>query len=190
MTKSALPANISYVVLIHAGSYKNFLSQVNIQYPQLKLRFIKKVAIHYYVVQIEDTDDKGLKKQQIYNLPIMAMREEFSNYIFFKNVKSYNNVLKRMCDGNHNKNAAYDLSQHMMTPFEKSRLLKLDEAKSLKIEEQEGKEIISTSYYGSHIISPEVLNKLFKLSKVIVDDKELIFNELIKKENWTIGIHK
>ena len=120
----------------------------------------------------------------------MAMREEFSSYIFFKNIRSYNNVLKRMCDGNHNKDAAYDLLQHMMTPFEKSRVLKLYDAKSLKIEEEKDKEIVSTSYYGEALKSMEVLNKLFSLSKVEVDDIELTFSELIKKETWYVGIHK
>ncbi len=189
MAHSNLPANISHTVLVHAGSYKNFLTQLS-KYPQLKPKFVKRVAIHYYVVQLEDSGEKGVTKQEIYSLPIMAMREEFSSYIFFKNIRSYNNVLKRMCDGNHNKDAAYDLLQHMMTPFEKSRVLKLYDAKSLKIKEEKDKEIVSTSYYGEALKSMEVLNKLFSLSKVEVDDIELTFNELIKKETWYVGIHK
>jgi len=189
MTNPNLPANISHTVLVHAGSYKDFLTQVA-KYPQLKLKFVKKVAIHYYIVQLEDTGEKGITKQQIYSLPIMAMREEFSSYIFFKNLKSYNNVLKRMCDANHNKDAAYDLLQHMMTPFEKSRILKLYDAKSLKIEEQKDKEVISTNYYGESLKGMDVLNKLFSLKEVVVDDIELTFNELIKNKTWVIGIHK
>ena len=189
MAHSNLSANISNTVLVHAGSYKSFLIQMS-KYTQLKPKFVKKVAIHYYVVQLEKKKKKGVTKQEIYSLPIMAMREEFSSYIFFKNIRSYNNVLKRMCDGNHNKDAAYDLLQHMMTPFEKSRVLKLYDAKSLKIEEEKDKEIVSTSYYGEALKSMEVLNKLFSLSKVEVDDIELTFNELIKKETWYVGIHK
>jgi len=189
MTNPNLPANISHTVLVHAGSYKDFLTQLA-KYPQLQPKFIKKVAIHYYVVQLEDVGEKGITKQQIYSLPIMAMREEFSSYIFFKNIKSYNNVLKRMCDANHNKEAAYDLLQHMMTPFEKSRMLKLYDAKSLKIEEEKDKETVSTNYYGESLKSAEVLNKLFSLREVVVDDIELTFNELIKNKTWVVGIHK
>ena len=57
-------------------------------------------------------------------------------------------------------------------------------------EEEKDKEIVSTSYYGEALKSMEVLNKLFSLSKVEVDDIELTFNELIKKETWYVGIHK
>ena len=35
-----------------------------------------------------------------------------------------------MCNANENKNAAYVLLQHMMTPFEKSLLIELKDAKS------------------------------------------------------------
>jgi len=190
MTDLKVPANISHTVLVHAGSYKSFLSQLTIKFPQLKPKFIKKVAIHYFIIQLEDVGEKAISKKDIYSLPLMAMREEFSSYIFFKNVRSYNNVLKRMCDGNNNKNAAYDLLQHMMTPFEKSRILNLCDAKTLTIEEEEDKETIITSYSGEALKSMEVLNKLFSLNKVEVDNVDLAFNELIKKETWYIGIHK
>ena len=190
MTRIALPANLSYVVLVHAGAYKEFLNQLISKYPQLKPTYTKKVAIHYYVVQLEDDGDTETPKQNIYNLPIMAMREEFSSYIFFKNVKSYNNVLKRMCDAQHNKEAVYDLLQNMMTAFEKSKILKLCDAKCLKIEEQKDKDTISTSYYGDSLKSSEVLTKLFSLTKAIVDDIDLSFIDLIKDENWIVGIHK
>ena len=98
MAHSNLPANISHTVLVHAGSYKNFLTQLS-KYPQLKPKFVKRVAIHYYIVQLEDSGEKGVTKQEIYSLPIMAMREEFSSYIFFKNIRSYNNVYGLMYTG-------------------------------------------------------------------------------------------
>lgn len=187
MANGKMPAFISYVVIVHAGSYENFVKKIA-EIKELNIKFVKKVAIHYYIVQVEDLGKTD--KEKLYELPIMAMREEFSSYIFFKNVRSYNNVLKIMCDGRNNKDAAYDLLQHMMTPFEKSRILKLSDAKSLSIEEIKDKQEISTSYYGEALKSMEVLNKLFSLSKVKVDDNELVFNNLIKKETWFVGIHK
>ena len=189
MIDSKLPAYISHTVLVHAGSYKNFLSQVATKFPQLKIKFTKRIYVHYYIIQLEDTGEIEIKKKQIYSLPIMAMREEFSSYAFFKSVKNYNSVLKRMCNGDNNKNVVYDLLQHMMTPFEKSKLLKLDKAKTLTIEEETEKEILTTSYYGEALKSMEVLEKIFLLNKVKVDKHEIDFDELVKKEKWRIGIY-
>ena len=190
MTKAQLPSNLSYVVLVHGGSYQNFLDKLK-SYPKLKIRYEKTIAIHYHIIQIEDEEEKTTPKQVIYNLPLMAMREEFSNYVFFKNVKSYNSVLKRMCGADDNDEAAYDFLQHMMTPFEKSRILKLEDAKSLKIEEEnEAHKILSTSYYNTMLKSEEVLNKIFELKDFIVDDEDMNMSELIQQENWKIGIHR
>lgn len=186
-----VPAFISYTVLVHAGSYKDFLTKLTKEYPDLQIRFCKRMAVHYYILQLEDHSEKGIDKQKIYNLPLMGLREEFSSYIFFKNIKSYNNVLKRMCNAKENDNAPYILVQHMMTPFEKSRILNLEEAKSLEIKELTTDKLSKTITYCSHdkIMSAEVLNKLFSLDKVSVDDKEKEFVDLVKDLTWQIGIH-
>ena len=190
MVKNQLPALISHTVLVHAGSYSDFLSKLTTRYPDQKIVFVKRVAIHYYILQIEDNSSTGIKKQELYDLPLMALREEFSSYIFFKNTKSYNNVLKRMCNAGENKNAAYMLLQHMMTPFEKSIMIELKDAKSLCIEEtNEKKEAQTTTYYGNALQSMEVLNKLFSLEKVLVDDEEKEFALEAKDLSWVVGIH-
>lgn len=182
-----VPALISHTVIVHAGSYKDFLSKLTTQYPDLRVRFVKRVAVHYYILQIEDASEKGIEKQKIYDLPIMALREEFSSYIFFKNIKSYNNVLKRMCNAKENEGKApYILAQHMMTPFEKSVLLNLDEAKSITYTEGE---TTTTCFSQKDISSMNMLNKLFNLDKIKVDNKEEDFADLCKKLNWRIGIH-
>ena len=190
MVRNQLPALISHTVLVHAGSYNDFIKKLVAQYPDQKIVFVKRVAIHYYILQIEDNSAAGIKKQELYDLPLMALREEFSSYIFFKNTKSYNNVLKRMCNAGENKNAAYVLLQHMMTPFEKSLLIELKDAKSLCVEEMnEKKEAQSTTYYGETLKSMEVLNKLFSLEKVLVDDEEKEFALEAKNLTWVVGIH-
>lgn len=193
MAKTGMPAFYSHIVLVHAGSYKDFMSKLTTNYPELQVRFVKKVAIHYYVLQLEDHSPEGkmVTKQQIYDLPIMALREEFSSYVFFKNTRSYNNVLKRMCNADKNENAVYDFMQHMMTPFEKSKVLDLTEAKQLKITEiNEKNEESITTYYSTEIInSMETLNKIFPLDKVEVDNEEKVVSELIKDKTWVVGIH-
>lgn len=185
-----LPSNVSHLVLVHAGSYKDFCSRLKTKFPSQKIVHEKKVAIHYYVLQIEDTGTTAIKKQELYDLPLMALREEFSNFIFFKNTRSYNNVLKRMCKADDNENAAYVLTQHMMTPFEKSIILDLEDAKSLKIDDvaADGTES-SIFYYGANICGAEALSKIFSLDKVVVDNEEKEFAELVKSYKWTIGIH-
>lgn len=187
-----VPAYISHTVLVHAGSYKDFLNKLGKEYPNLLIKFVKKEAIHYYILQLEDHSEPAITKQQIYNLPIMALREEFSNFIFFKNTKSYNNVLKRMCGAPGNINAAYNLLQNMMTPFEKAELLKLETAKTLGFEEEsDKKDVIKVTYYDNkEMFSLNVLNKLFSLKEVTVDGEQKVFSDLVKKgTKWVIGIH-
>ena len=84
-----VPANISHVVIVHGGSYNDFLNKINTKYPNLLMRFTKKVATHYYIIQLEDEGVTEVTKQELYDLPIIAMREEFSGYIFFKSVAVY-----------------------------------------------------------------------------------------------------
>jgi Trp operon repressor len=184
MANEKMPAFISYVVIVHAGSYNNFLKQLQ-EIKELNVKFVKRVAIHYYIVQIEDLGKTD--KQKLYDLPIMAMREEFSSYIFFKQVRSYNNVLKIMCKAKENDKAAYDLLQNMLTPFEKYRLLNLEDAKELQITEFKEKDSYSTTYYGAGI-ETMAIGKLFNLDKVTVDKKEINFNDLVKDQKWFIGI--
>lgn len=185
-----LPSNVSHLVLVHAGSYKDFCSRLKTKYPSQKIVLEKRVAIHYYILQIEDTGATPIKKQELYDLPIMALREEFSNFIFFKNTRSYNNVLKRMCKADENEKAAYTLTQHMMTPFEKSIVLDLEDAKSLQIESKaENGTVSNITYYGQGIHGQEALNKIFSLEKVVVDNEEREFSDLVKNYKWTIGIH-
>ena len=45
------PAYISHTVLVHAGSYRYFLTKLTTNLPQLHVKFVKKVAIHYYILQ-------------------------------------------------------------------------------------------------------------------------------------------
>lgn len=188
----ALPAHISHTVLVHAGSYKEFLTKLTSKYPKLIIKFVKKVAIHYYILQLEDqSEDKdGISKQEIYDLPIMALREEFSSFIFFKTIRSYNNVLKRMCHADDNKDAAYELLQHMMTPYEKSLLVDLTEAKSLELTEVNAQnEEMKVTYYTKEVInSIATLNKMFPIDKVKVNDEEKSFIDLIKSKTWIVGI--
>lgn len=187
-----LPANISHTVLVHSGSYKDFLSKLTTKFPELQIRYVKRVAIHYYILQLEDITigDKGITKDEIYSLPIMALREEFSSYIFFKNVRSYDNVLKRMCNANENENAAYTLMQHMMTPFEKSIMLELEDAKTLALTFKNEKNEEEHITYCNHdaIVGAEALNKLFQIEKAVVDDEEKDFAILAKDKVWMVGI--
>lgn len=191
MTKEQLPAFISHTVLVHGGSYSAFIEQLQKTLPQLQIKFAKRVKIHYYILQLEDHSETAVTKKQIYDLPILAMREEFSKYIFFKNIKSYNNVLKRMCEADKNPNAPFVLSQHMMTPFEKSMLINLQEAPNLSLSGVNENNEEYSVYYDKKILqnSVNVLAELFKVDKCKIGDKEENFTLLAKKQKWTVGIH-
>lgn len=191
MTKEQLPAFISHTVLVHGGSYSLFVQKLQQSFPYLHIKFVKKVKVHYYIVQLEDHMAKEVTKQQIYDLPILAMREEFSKYIFFKNIKSYNNVLKRMCDADTNIDAAYLLTQHMLTPFEKSLLIDLENANSFSVYGKTENNEDYSIFYDKKIINNNMslLGELFKVSKCKVNDKEEDFTQLAQKQKWLIGIH-
>lgn len=185
-----MPKNITHTLLVHAGSYKDFLTKLTTEFPNQRIKYVKKVAIHYYILQIEDIGTVPSKKQELYNLPIMALREEFSNFIFFKNIKSYNNVLKRMCDCAHNPNAPYLLTQYMLTVFEKIRLGDLEDAKKIEIQTtNEANESCLTTYFNFESLKDDGYNKLFSISEIKVDDKIVNFVSQIKGFKWTIGIH-
>ena len=191
MGKEQLPAFISHTVLVHGGSYSLFIQKLHGTFPLLQIKFAKRVKVHYYILQLEDHSEIPITKKQLYDLPILAMREEFSKYIFFKNIKSYNNVLKRMCDADKNPNAPYLLTQHMMTPFEKGKLVNLQEAPSLSLSGINENNEEYSIYYDKKILqnSMNVLSELFKVDKCKIGDKEESFIALAKKQKWTVGIH-
>ena len=92
-----------------------------------------------------------------------------------------------------NKDANYDLVQNMLTPFEKSVLLDLRNAKSIGFETENETTKLKTSttiYSKEEINSVKTLNKIFSLSKVKVDGKEKDLTSIVKDEyKWTIGVH-
>lgn len=185
-----MPSNISYTALVHAGSYKDFIAKLNKDFPLLKIRHAKRVAIHYYIFQLEDTTEKGISKKAIYDLPLMALREEFSGYIFFKSTKSYNNVLKRMCHADEDKEAAHKLTLYMLTPLEKGKILELGDAESLEIVVVENDKEVTKTYFKEAINQPQVFTNLFCVNEAKVDDKEINLLDKIRDEKWIIGICK
>lgn len=189
MDKAEMPANISYTLLVHAGSYKDFTKKIAQNFEGLDIKCVKQKAIHYYIVQITENGKAEYKKEEIYKLPIMAMKEEFSNYLFFKSIKAYNNVLKIMCDGNHNDNAPYDLYMDMLTGLEKLKLSDVNkDTKVLSFTKKEHDDEVHTMVYGANIFSASTLNNIFEVIKFKVDDKEIDLTELLKKQKLTIGV--
>jgi hypothetical protein len=189
MDKNAMPANLSYVLLVHAGSYKDFTKKIARDFPDLEIKADKQRATHYYVVIVTENGKTEYKKEDIYRLPIMGMREEFSNYLFFKSVKAYNNVLKLMLNGKENNNAPYDLFIEMLTPFEKYKYGKVSqETKSIKYTQKQSGQEVDTTICGAHIFNAKTLNEVFSGYDFQVDDKEIDFVELIKKQKLTVGV--
>lgn len=189
------PAYISYVVLVHGGNYKSFLKELTATYPQLVIKFCKKVSVHYYILQLEDHSEKAIEKKEIAKLPIMAFREELSSFLIFKGAKALGTTLKRMCVAEKEDDASIELIEQMLTPFEKSQILNLDEAQTLKYSEKiEGKDAgITTSIISGkdNITSIKTLCKLFDLDKVTVDEVDKDLKKLTKEKatkKWTIGV--
>ena len=54
MDKTAMPANISYVLLVHAGSYKDFVKKMERDFKDLEIKYTKQKAIHYYIVTVTE----------------------------------------------------------------------------------------------------------------------------------------
>ena len=189
MDKTAMPANISYTLLVHAGSYKDFMKKIERNFPDMEIKYTKQKAVHYYIVQITENGKTEYKKEDIYKLPIMGMREEFSNYLFFKSVKAYNNVLKLMLNGKENDKAPYELFVEMMTPIEKLKYGEVGkDTKSLKYTRKQGGQEVDTSIYGSHIYEAKTLGEIFEGYEIAVDDKEIDYIGLIKKQKLMIGV--
>lgn len=190
MENSSMPANISYTLLVHAGSYKDFEKKMEKNFPELEIKNVKQKAVHYYIVLITETGKIDYDKKSIYTLPIMAMREEFSNYIFVKSVKAYNNVLKLMLDGKNNKEAPYELFLEMLTPFEKYKYGKVNkDTKTISITEKEkGEEKTTTYFNSSSMYDKETLEAVFFNNNLKTDGQDIDFISLIKKQKLVIGV--
>lgn len=190
MEKTSMPQNFSYTLLVHAGSYQDFLKKISNNYPDLNIVSVKKRATHYYVILVTENGKTSYKKEDIYKLPIMGLREEFSNYIFFKSIKAYNNVLKFMFDGKNNKEAPYELFNEMLTGFEKYKYGDIsDDTKKIEyVIDQETKEPTYVTTYSNNIWSVTTLSKLFLTNKLKVDDVEVDLLDILKKQDLKIGI--
>ena len=46
MEKTDMPANISYTLLVHAGSYKDFTKKMEREFPDLEIKATKQTAVH------------------------------------------------------------------------------------------------------------------------------------------------
>ena len=75
-----VPQKISYVVVIHAGSYKNYEKELKKKFPTIVQKFSKRVGIHYYIEQLENESEPKISLKDLYTLPIMGIREELSTY--------------------------------------------------------------------------------------------------------------
>lgn len=188
------PAFISYVVLVHGGSYQKFLEKLNKELPSVKIIFCKKVAVHYYILQLEDHTALPITQKQLASLPLMAFREEFSSYVIFKGMKGLKTTLSRMCEEKDEDDASVELIEKMLTPFEKGLVLDISNISTLEYQERmENNMGIATTTLKDKkdIESLNTLNKLFCLDKVKIDDKDVDLKEIVKtkfSKKWTIGV--
>ncbi len=183
------PKNISYTFIVHAGSYKDFEKKVSVLFPELKLRFSKQRSVHYYVLQFEEenSSEKAYSKDKIYEkLPIMAMREEFSSYVFLKSMKAYNNILKIMFGGEKNKEAPYELISELLTCLEKYMLIKNNESYCFTVKEKERE--ITKFFYEDCRFSKEAQELMFDLNCVVVGKEKILFSNKLKEGKAFIGI--
>jgi hypothetical protein len=200
-----VPNNLSYVFIVHAGSYKDFLKKLGSHFPDLTVRYTKRKAVHYYIMELEEVNSstKAYDKDEIYTkLPLMGMREEFSNFMFFKGTKGYNNVLKIMLSGKENKDAPYELFREMLTVNEKynmSRAYEFNKEKDkdfsieftvkTKNETTLKEEEKIVTYYGISTFDEEVKTLMFEANEIKVKGKEYDFLDDIKDEQkLTVGI--
>lgn len=185
MDKNDMPANFSYILLVHAGSYKDFNKKIARDFENLTITAVKQKAVHYYIVQVTENGKTEYKKDDIYKLPIMAMREEFSNYLFFKSVKAYNNVLKLMCNGKTNQNAPYDLYLDMLTGLEKLKYGNVNkDTKELSFCNGNNK----TTVYGSTICKQETLNELFNINELQLNGETINLIDKLKEQKLIVGV--
>ena len=184
-----MPANISYTFIVHGGAYKEFNKIFARDFTGMQVVSVKQKAVHYYIVLATEKGTINYKKEELYKLPIMAMKEEFSNYIFFKSIKSYNNVLKIMCNGNNNPEAPYELFCDLLTPIEKYKHSGIDNTvKTIKYTELQGKTAVNTSVSGATIFTNATLNDIFSVNEIEVDGIKISLNEKLKKQKLLVGI--
>lgn len=185
-----MPANYSYIVLVHGGAFKNFLEKLGTKLPELHIKYLKKIAIHYYVIQLECNNEKPVDLALIKNLPVMAFRDEFSSYIFFNNLKPFQTTLKRMCLSKEEDESALELINYMLSPWEKVKLLNINEKDDLEIAKVEGKITKYSMFSGADILKSDSLQKIFETDAIKINGKEKNVIEELKgsPEKWTIGI--
>lgn len=189
MDKHDMPANLSYTLIVHGGAYKEFNKVFAKDFPDMQVVSVKQKAVHYYIILITENGSTKYTKEDLYKLPIMAMREEFSNYVFFKSIKSYNNVLKIMCDGNNNAEAPYDLFCELLTPIEKYKYGEVDKTvKTVKYTEMQDKTAVNTAVSGQTIFMASTLHDIFTVNEIEVDGKKVNFNDMLKQQKLLVGI--
>jgi len=187
-----VPQKISYVVVIHAGSYKNYEKELKKKFPTIVQKFSKRVGIHYYIEQLENESEPKISLKDLYTLPIMGIREELSTYAFFKSTKTYNNVLIRLCDSKHDKDAQYQLVQLMLTPFEKSYYCFSTGHSRISYTEENIERKTKKTYFinTEDDYSFDNMDKLFNINEFDVLEQHFSFKELVKKLTWEVGIVK
>lgn len=185
-----MPANLSYTLLVHAGSFKDFNKKLAENFKDMTISSVKQRATHYYIVCITENGKTEYKKEEIYKLPIMAFKEEFSSYLFFKSVKAYNNVLKFMCGGKDNANAPYELFVEMLTGIEKYKYgnVTKDTKDLTYISQLANSEMLTTVYGASQIFTRDTMTKVFASKTMKVEGNEINFIDLLKKQKLQIGI--
>lgn len=190
MDNKVLPSVISYTLLVHAGSYSTFKARFEKEVPNLEIVREKKKAIHYYIIQVREKKGTSTNKEDIYKLPLMSMREEFSNYLFFKSVKAYNNALKGMKKEGNEKDLPYVLYQEMITPLEKVIIGNIgDNVKSLMFKNVDSRGNVSViNIPNKDLDERSTLDLLFENDSCSIDGKDYNFKEEIKKESLKIGI--
>lgn len=176
MNEIKIPADFSFIVLIHGGSYVEYSRQLKEKFPNVRVLFSKTINTHYHIEQIITDDEELLLK--LYLLPIIGIREEFSRYIFFKTYKAYSTVLKIM-----NKSGKqHSLISNMLSSYEKEQYCRENGFSNIFYKEKS----ISTV----NNLSLEDLTTLFGIEEFSVDKKNYSFEDLIKNKIWKVGIKK
>lgn len=189
MDKSVMPNILSYTLIVHSGSYQKFLNEIKEKCPKLLIKYIKRVATHYYLIVVSESKGEDIDKRTIYNLPIMGLREEFSNYIFFKSEKIYGNIKRFMLKGLDEQE--YRLAFMLLTPLERLKMSTLQNTSQRIVckymEEGKQKEMI---WEKSASLDLEFQNILFCANEIIIDNDKVDYLSCLKKQHIVIGILK
>ena len=200
MTEKDLPSCLSYIILSHAGSIKPLRRLIEKNLPEIRVIREKKVATHYYILHLELIANIEHAVEEIYKLPVMAVREEFTSTVLFKKVKTYNNALHMMykkqttLEKEYEENAPFLFITELLTPMEKYFLFNpTEDVKqiSLKYEQIIGEEKpvqVTHEYQAESFKTAEFLDKLFEVDDAIVDGDFIEVVPRIKEANWKIGI--